>query len=74
MKVIDLDLGPEVDVKVDFAGGVLSVEVDADTAGLDGGLVLKVPVTYFIDALAAKFGASGQAVASMLDGLLKNIP
>lgn len=75
MQVVDIPVGAEGDVKVSFSQGVFSVVAGENTPGLTAGLTLNLPVTYFVDALAAKLGGTPTelAVAAMIDSVLKGI-
>lgn len=72
MKIIDIPLGAEGDLNITLSAGVLSLVASENTAGLQGGVQLNVPIPYFIDALVAKLGSTPTevAIASLLKSVL----
>lgn len=75
MQLVDVKLGAEGDIKVDLVSGVLQLELDENTAGLQGGLKINIPVTYFLDALAAKANSSlVTSIVAVVDGIVKGLP
>ena len=64
MKLVDLKIGPEATAKIELSSGVFSIQLDEETAGLQGGLKLNIPLNYFLDALAEK--ANNQVVSSVV--------
>ena len=75
MQVVDLKMGAEGDAELDIAAGNLVIKVQENTPGFQGAVNLNVPLTYFVDALAAKLGGTPTelAVAAMIDSVLKGL-
>jgi hypothetical protein len=73
MQIVDIKLGSEGELKIDLAAGIVTVELDEKTAGLDGGLKLNIPSDYYVDAIAAKYTWLAP-FAAMAKGVLKGMP
>jgi hypothetical protein len=51
------------------------LEIDENTAGIQGGLKVSIPVTYFLDALAAKANSPVvTSIVGVVDGIIKSLP
>lgn len=75
MQLIDLKLGSEGEIKADLVAGVVVMTIDEKTAGLSGGLQLKIPLAYFLDALVAKANNPiVTGVVKVMEGVLISMP
>lgn len=75
MKVIDIPVGAEGEIDVEFSGGSFVLKATENTPGLQGAVNITIPVTYFVDALVQKLGGtpSELAIAQLLDSVLKGL-
>lgn len=75
MNLFNGKLGAEGSATVDMVGGIVSLKITEDTPGIKVSVEAALPLAYYIDAGAAKAGSPVlTAVASVLDGILKQIP
>ncbi len=75
MVIKHIVLGPELSGDVSLSAGVLSVKLDEVTAGVQGGLHLDIPLSYFIDAAVLNLGNSTaeQVIAGIIKATLTAI-
>lgn len=75
MQIIDIPLGAEGNVEVDFSAGVFVIKASENTPGLQGSAQINIPVTYFIDAIVGKLGSTPAevAVAQLVESIIKGI-
>lgn len=75
MQIVNVPLGSEGSVQVNFSQGNVSLSIAENTPGLTGAIQVNLPVTYFVDALVKKLGSSPTevAVAALIDGVLKGL-
>ena len=75
MVIVKLPVGAEGAIDCELVGGVLQFELDETTPGLNGKVQLNVPVTYFLDALAAKANSPiVTSIVGVVDGIVKGLP
>lgn len=74
MKIVSAKLGTEGNIEVELTAGNLTVTATEDTLGCKINVTATVPLTYLVDAGAAKANSPLlSAIAGVLDGALKQI-
>ncbi len=72
MIILEKQLSPEANAKVEISGGKLSLAAKLDTGGVDADVNVAVDTDYFCDELAKKIpGVLDDAILGLLKSALK---
>lgn len=72
MNIVNQAIGSQGNITVDLTAGVLTMKASENTPGVSVAIDASMPLTYLIDAGAAKLNSPLlTAVSQVLDGILK---